>query len=399
MEIGRVVSRKWGLPAELLCKFLKKAAGFNAQNLSLTDPGYRYRVGGLSGKRVRLRRTLDEGTYYVSLPDVGIVFIVIAALNKLESLLYEITLSASSEAIIDKFIRRVVERPLENLGSPTKLKVYRSNSDGEWLRGQIKVPRLLETVFLPASVKNKICDDLGAFLSAMEAYEGAGRPWKRVYLLSGKPGMGKSSFIHALACSYQMRLAIPTLTGLTDADFDNVMRTMPSKSIMLLEDVDHLFGEVGPDEPGYNMSGKATRRTVDCSVITLSGFLNLLDGINTPSGLVIFMTSNHPERLPAEAMRAGRVDVHVKADALQPETLTHAITALCPAVPKSQVDDLVPKLLAPGSRLAIPNMATLHGWLFDHRHADTLEPHLDELAELVKTHTPQNHKSSLAMYS
>jgi chaperone BCS1 len=45
------------------------------------------------------------------------------------------------------------------------------------------------------------------------------------------------------------------------------------------------------------------------SSITLSGFLNALDGVVASEERIIFMTTNHPERLDPALIRPGRVDV------------------------------------------------------------------------------------------
>jgi mitochondrial chaperone BCS1 len=41
----------------------------------------------------------------------------------------------------------------------------------------------------------------------------------------------------------------------------------------------------------------------------LSGFLNALDGVVASEERIIFMTTNHPERLDPALIRPGRVDV------------------------------------------------------------------------------------------
>ncbi len=43
--------------------------------------------------------------------------------------------------------------------------------------------------------------------------------------------------------------------------------------------------------------------------LSFSGFLNALDGVVSSEGRIIFMTTNHIERLDPALMRPGRVDV------------------------------------------------------------------------------------------
>lgn len=48
------------------------------------------------------------------------------------------------------------------------------------------------------------------------------------------------------------------------------------------------------------------------SNISLSGLLNAIDGVATHEGRILIMTTNHPEKLDAALVRAGRVDMQVK---------------------------------------------------------------------------------------
>ena len=64
--------------------------------------------------------------------------------------------------------------------------------------------------------------------------------------------------------------------------------------MLLIEDVDCVF--------------KTERTTTDQTGVTLSGLLNALDGVSSREGRVLFLTTNHPERLDAALVRPGRVD-------------------------------------------------------------------------------------------
>ena len=46
--------------------------------------------------------------------------------------------------------------------------------------------------------------------------------------------------------------------------------------------------------------------------LSFSGFLNALDGVATQEGTVLFMTTNHLERLDPALIRAGRIDEQVR---------------------------------------------------------------------------------------
>lgn len=53
--------------------------------------------------------------------------------------------------------------------------------------------------------------------------------------------------------------------------------------------------------------------------MTFSGFLNALDGVASGEERIIFMTTNHPERLDPALIRPGRVDLAVLLDDATPE--------------------------------------------------------------------------------
>ena len=48
--------------------------------------------------------------------------------------------------------------------------------------------------------------------------------------------------------------------------------------------------------------------------LSFSGFLNALDGIRSQEGQILFMTTNHIEKLDPALLRPGRCDVQVKID-------------------------------------------------------------------------------------
>jgi chaperone BCS1 len=61
--------------------------------------------------------------------------------------------------------------------------------------------RMLESVILDNGIKDRIVNDVKAFIGNGKWYNERGIPYRRGYLLYGPPGSGKSSFIQALAVS------------------------------------------------------------------------------------------------------------------------------------------------------------------------------------------------------
>lgn len=118
----------------------------------------------------------------------------------------------------------------------------------------------------------------------------------------GPPGTGKTSFTEAIAGATKMDVCYLNLSSnaLDDDAVNNVLNSAPPRSIILLEDIDALF--VGRDSvTGGSGRGKK---------VSFSGLLNALDGVRSQEGRILFMTTNHPEKLDPALMRPGRADFH-----------------------------------------------------------------------------------------
>ncbi|PGH06073.1 hypothetical protein AJ80_08241 [Polytolypa hystricis UAMH7299] len=176
----------------------------------------------------------------------------------------------------------------------------------EWRQfGQARRKRPLESVILDKGVKERIVGDVQDFLGSGSWYYDRGIPYRRGYLLYGPPGTGKSSFIQALAGELNYDIAILNLSerGLTDDRLNHLLTIIPSRTLILLEDVDAAFGNrrVQSDADGYHGAN-----------VTFSGLLNALDGVASAEERVIFLTTNHVERLDEALVRPGRVDMTVR---------------------------------------------------------------------------------------
>ncbi|KAI9724325.1 MAG: hypothetical protein M1812_000393 [Candelaria pacifica] len=171
--------------------------------------------------------------------------------------------------------------------------------------GQPRRKRPLDSVVLDHGVKEKIVGDVKEFLQSGKWYFDRGIPYRRGYLLHGPPGSGKSSFIQALAGALDYNISLLNLStrGLTDDRLDHLLANIPARTIMLLEDVDAAFSDrrVQADAHGYQGAN-----------VTFSGLLNALDGVASAEERIVFLTTNHVERLDEALVRPGRVDMAVR---------------------------------------------------------------------------------------
>lgn len=96
----------------------------------------------------------------------------------------------------------------------------------------------------------------------------------------------------------------------SDADLEQMFQEIPPRCIVLLEDIDAVWTsdrEMSDREDRMTGSGSFTPGS-NC---TLSGLLNVLDGVGSQEGRIVIMTTNHPERLDSALVRPGRVDMKV----------------------------------------------------------------------------------------
>lgn len=165
--------------------------------------------------------------------------------------------------------------------------------------GQPRRRREMDSVILDEGLESKLLGDIQDFLKSSKWYYDRGIPYRRGYLLYGPPGSGKSSIIQALAGELEYNICILNLSEqtLTDDRLNHLMNHVPERSILLLEDIDAAFNERKQVEDQGYVSG-----------VTFSGLLNALDGVASADERLIFMTTNHPEKLDPALIRPGRVD-------------------------------------------------------------------------------------------
>ena len=172
-----------------------------------------------------------------------------------------------------------------------------TSSGIDWRQfGLPRKKRPLSSVVLDKGVGERLLADFTEFLSSQGWYIERGVPYRRGYLLYGPPGSGKSSFIQALAGHMQYNICVLNLNerSLTDDKLSYLLATTPPRSLLLLEDVDAAF----------------VQRDVKLAPsLTFSGLLNALDGVASTEERVVFLTTNHIERLDPALIRPGRVDV------------------------------------------------------------------------------------------
>jgi chaperone BCS1 len=168
-------------------------------------------------------------------------------------------------------------------------------------------------------VKDMLLTDCRDFLCSEDWYAERGIPFRRGYLLYGVPGSGKTSLIHSLAGELGLDIYVVSLSskGMSDNTLTTLMGHVPSRCILLLEDLDAAFtrsvsrDSLSTGVPTSSSSTPNNNDTNDGSTLSLSGLLNSLDGVAAAEGRLLFATTNHIERLDPALSRPGRMDVWV----------------------------------------------------------------------------------------
>lgn len=169
----------------------------------------------------------------------------------------------------------------------------------EWTVSSRVKPRAPTSLVYSSGLFEEMLEDARRFLASEDWYVDMGIPWRRGYLLHGPPGNGKSSLMTALAGVLGRSVCVLNLSSLalTDEDVTNLLSQAPEGSLVLLEDVDAVF------------SGRE-RSSGNDSKLSFNGLLNALDGVTAQQGRMVFMTTNHVEKLDPALIRPGRCDVH-----------------------------------------------------------------------------------------
>lgn len=183
-----------------------------------------------------------------------------------------------------------------------------------WQPKSRKPIRLLETVHFDVASKQNLLADIRKYLEpeTQKRYQSRSMPYRRGYLFYGPPGTGKSSLSTAIAGEFGLDLyevKIPSVPS--DADLEQMFQEIPPRCVVLLEDIDAVWTAdrelLGQDDRTFASNGSRSPRS-NC---TLSGLLNVLDGVGSQEGRIVIMTTNKPETLDPALVRPGRVDMKV----------------------------------------------------------------------------------------
>ncbi|KAK8122565.1 hypothetical protein PG984_011235 [Apiospora sp. TS-2023a] len=181
----------------------------------------------------------------------------------------------------------------------------------------LRSPRPLETVHFDQQVKDDLVADITQYLrpETRDFYYQRGIPYRRGYLLHGPPGTGKSSLSFAIAGHFKLELMVVDLPAVVGDDHLAVLfADLPAQCIVLIEDIDAVGLTRKPaddDDDDKEKEAKDEEKPEEKkkkSRCTLSGLLNVLDGVVAQQGRIVLMTTNREAELDEALTRPGRID-------------------------------------------------------------------------------------------
>ncbi|KAH7136241.1 BCS1 N terminal-domain-containing protein [Dactylonectria macrodidyma] len=206
-----------------------------------------------------------------------------------------------------------------------------------WTKCMSKATRPMYTIALDESIKQGLIKDLQRYLNPRTKrwYANRGVPYRRGYLFSGPPGTGKTSLTLAAAGLMGLDIYMISLNSprLSEDSLATLFRNLPRTCLVLLEDIDAtgLTHKRSRDAAADGPQGGRRREK-----ISLSGLLNVIDGVGAQEGRVLVMTSNHTEDIDPALLRPGRVDFSVKFGLATSDTITQLFTQMYTQTPSEE---------------------------------------------------------------
>ncbi|KAJ6616879.1 P-loop containing nucleoside triphosphate hydrolase protein [Mycena sp. CBHHK59/15] len=231
-----------------------------------------------------------------------------------------------------------------------------------WNNVKRKTPRPLNSIILPEGVVDALVCDAKEFISTEDWYVKAGIPHRRGYLLYGPSGSGKTSTIYALAGALNLEIYSLSLASrhVDDSFLQRAASLIPKHAIFLIEDIDCAFASRDDEEEledspmkiyGAGRPGPLTAAHGARSLVTLSGLLNVIDGVGSEEGNLFFATTNYIDHLDPALLRPGRIDRKIAPSA-------RPLYALLPCNPVSALRPPADDVASTGKKEATKNLAS-----------------------------------------
>lgn len=211
---------------------------------------------------------------------------------------------------------------------PAIYKVNRGNGYGREVIVEVdRISRIYSTQrqLVDQHIYDQVDHVMDRMLNDHEWYVKTGRLHKEAFMLYGEPGTGKTNLIRHFASKYNLPILICRDVGdLREVQPQLTKSKVPN--IILLEDADSIDYICVPEYETASDGTKYRRmhaRAMNSgsAEVCMSDFLNYFDGVAPLSNSIIFMTTNHIEKILPSVYRPGRIDHLINISYPKYETL------------------------------------------------------------------------------
>lgn len=287
-----------------------------------------------------------------------------------------------AQELFIKFMMDVEEFNKEKHENEILIRIYKGGVG--WTHLSYLPKRDINTVYLKKKEKVKLIDDITQFYNSQEDYNKFNMRYKRVYLLCGDVGTGKSSLIFSIASLFNKRISIMNFgNGLDDTNMAYTINKLDTDTILVIENVEDLY------------KNSEERTKFNSSNVSYNCFMNILDGFYGKENLIIFLTTQNLKKLDKMMIRPGRVDYIFSLDHNKTEQMEQ-IQEMFENYFSKQIDkfkdfkEIINKI---GSKKI--SMAMLQKFMFDNRNSENILGEIEKLKEMITIYEETNYN----MYS
>lgn len=204
---------------------------------------------------------------------------------------------------------------------------------------ELSMTRDSSTVMMSEDVRDKIFTQTTEWIKKRIRYRTMGIPHKRVIVLVGPAGTGKTSIIRALATETGFPLYLADFTeDLCKEDLVQISKNLSSPAILAFDDFDSIKAfrrKNDPDKADTRVVAIHGDNGVEALTLTktplrLRDILNFLDGAAIRDNQIIILAANELGDIDPAVLREGRVDLIVHVGLLTDKEVRDYITLIFP---------------------------------------------------------------------
>jgi len=186
----------------------------------------------------------------------------------------------------------------------------------------------IKTIAITPNMK-KIFDDVTFWFGNKKWFTDRGLTWKRGYCLYGPPGTGKTTLVRTIAQQLNIPLVLFSLSNIRSSEdflhyWSKEMTSNPK--VIVFEDFDASYDG---------------REPVGDHCPTFDTILNAIDGVAKESGRIIFITTNHIDKIDPAMLRPGRVDISAELGNMDASGRTEIARKIMLDMPEYEIINMV----------------------------------------------------------